>query len=1792
VTFNASASSDPDGAIASYAWDWGDGNTNTTASNAIEHTYDEPGSYTVLLIVTDDDGATDWIIHSIDIGGTDPIANAGADQAITECETIEFNASASSDVDGNIVSYAWNYGDGTSSGAMLSPLVNHTYSDDGDFTVILTVVDNDGRTDTDTAIVNVSDFTPYLNLSANQSVNEWYNVTFIINVTAATCDALNVSLNWNYTGFGTVTADYAPSDHPENFSLTSSQIFGDAGTFLVTMNITDDDGNTNTSTRTLTISNTAPNITSLTAVEIVLVNEPWNVSLTSTDNGSDDLNVTYDWNDTNSDSEMFYSNGSTADVSPSPNYNPRSISASITHTFTAVGNYTANISVTDDDGGVTFQMANVSVIPCLNLTGYDEFKINKTYILCKDTYPMNDTEADGAVIINKDGITLDCNGATIVGYEGGYGIYAAGHDNFRLRNCNINNYTYGIFFDNSDYNNITDSNLTSNVGRNLFIAASTGNRIFNDNNLSNSRYGIYLTGSDGNYIYDNYFESNSVANARDDGNNYWNDSEGGNWWDDYNGNDYTGDWIGNTELPYNSTEHISNPGDYLPRTKTGCLNLTYQNPIYTHYNYTVCTGTYNVSMGATQAAIYLSNESITIECNNSVIDGGDVGYGFYSNRSNTTLKNCEVRAFSRSIYFNGAGDGTIQSNNVSSSTYGIYVENSNSTQVTSNKPANNTYGIYLGNSDSVVLTSNNFTSQVTYSLYIADSTLSTLTSNAFDTTPTYALWVDGSIKKDYNHSIDITNTVTGLPIYYYFSENNAASAGVSISYYWTNGTAVSEDDVGSYSSIAVDANDMLHVSYYNATSDDLLYSNCSSGCTSAGNWDTIIVASGGDVGMYSSIAVDSSNDVHVSYYNTTSRDLLYSNCSSGCNNAANWNTVVVASGGDIGSYSSIAIDSSNGIHMSHFNNTGTDLMYSNCSSGCNNAANWNTVALDSSGNMGWYTSIAVDSSNGVHVSYYNTTGHLSYSNCSSGCGSAANWNTVVVSTAVAWDTSIAIDSSNGVHVSYCNATEQSLVYSNCSSGCNNAANWNTVTVASGGAGRHTSIAIDSSDGIHISCYNITSDDLMYSNCSSGCTSVGNWDTAIIDSGGNTGLYTSIALDSSDLPYISYYDNTNDDLKYAVFGPHFVTAGEITSSGLIAVAYSTNFTIHDANVSDGYGVLLLADVNNSFVDNVTVSDVKDDGIEAVGCYNVTISNSTITGAGDNGIALSLSDKVTLANNTISNSTDYGIFLTQADNATLSGNTLSSNAYGAYLSSSIGATLTSNNVTSSTTQNIWITGTAEQHYNHTISNTTNVVNGNLTYYYFNKDNLDVQDLTAGHISAAYCTGLNLSNVTSSNGDGIIFFKQVNDSRIEHSTSSDNTYQGVYMYRSYSNNITDLTAQDNDIYGLYLSESNSTFINDTAASGATAGVYFYYSSGITLLSSSASDAVYSLYLYHSHDNLINSSTFYDATAAGVYVYNSTNNTFVEGSAWRNSGQGILVYDSTDNSFTKMTFDDNTNGIYTDSSASTNSTGNVYNYNNFLNSSQYDFYNNEPIDQAAANNWWGSYQCADVATYIYDYNDNSAKGTVSYGGVLNARYPGGASGPCRGPTTEGGTGGGGGPVPKIQGLTVSAPSKIKGSIFTVTVKNSGNYRLEGVFLAVEDLPDGVLLKSIVPSDVDLDPGKSQSFEVTLHLGLEDVSPGKYTVRFVAEDAEGNARARDTSIIELTEKGQIKPAERIKIIERITETTKQGDELIPLRKIKLPKLPQKYHVPLLAFALTALLLVNLKALVTRSMRLIEAEEE
>jgi subtilisin family serine protease/PKD repeat protein len=115
-----------------------------------------------------------WYVDDVEVSGTEsnkkPIADAGTDVTAQAYQNILFDGSLSSDPDGSIVSYVWDFGDGTT---VIGSKVNHAFTSPGTYTATLTVTDNGGRTATDSVIATISSVSPIVVFSDGFEVSEW-----------------------------------------------------------------------------------------------------------------------------------------------------------------------------------------------------------------------------------------------------------------------------------------------------------------------------------------------------------------------------------------------------------------------------------------------------------------------------------------------------------------------------------------------------------------------------------------------------------------------------------------------------------------------------------------------------------------------------------------------------------------------------------------------------------------------------------------------------------------------------------------------------------------------------------------------------------------------------------------------------------------------------------------------------------------------------------------------------------------------------------------------------------------------------------------------------------------------------------------------------------------------------------------------------------------------------------------------------------------------------------------------------------------------------------------------------------------------------------------------------------------------------------------------------------------------------------------------------------------------------------------------------------------------------------
>lgn len=163
VEFDASGSSDPDGVIVLYEWDFeNDGIFEYNSTNPlVSHIYELPGNYSAALRVWDDESENDTDVASVTINvpppNDPPVADCGGPYNVTIDETSVFDGSDSYDPDGGIVLYEWDFdGDGTYDENSTFQTVAYSYSTLGNFSIRLRVTDNFGLKDVDTSYVVVN----------------------------------------------------------------------------------------------------------------------------------------------------------------------------------------------------------------------------------------------------------------------------------------------------------------------------------------------------------------------------------------------------------------------------------------------------------------------------------------------------------------------------------------------------------------------------------------------------------------------------------------------------------------------------------------------------------------------------------------------------------------------------------------------------------------------------------------------------------------------------------------------------------------------------------------------------------------------------------------------------------------------------------------------------------------------------------------------------------------------------------------------------------------------------------------------------------------------------------------------------------------------------------------------------------------------------------------------------------------------------------------------------------------------------------------------------------------------------------------------------------------------------------------------------------------------------------------------------------------------------------------------------------------------------------------------------
>ncbi|UCF08704.1 MAG: PKD domain-containing protein, partial [Thermoplasmata archaeon] len=171
-----------------------------------------------------------------------------------------------------------------------------------------------------------------------------------------------VSYSWDFDANVDVDGDGYSTNDTEATGPTPTHCYGDDGIYTVTLTVTDSNGKSDTDTMLVTVKNVAPSIHPFGPF-VVDEDTCFTIDTIAADPGSDDLTFTWDWGDGTSDNvTIHYNNNSIPDPYPSPEGNfPFNTTDSVRHIYYDDGTYTINLTVEDDDGGVTYNTTTVTV---------------------------------------------------------------------------------------------------------------------------------------------------------------------------------------------------------------------------------------------------------------------------------------------------------------------------------------------------------------------------------------------------------------------------------------------------------------------------------------------------------------------------------------------------------------------------------------------------------------------------------------------------------------------------------------------------------------------------------------------------------------------------------------------------------------------------------------------------------------------------------------------------------------------------------------------------------------------------------------------------------------------------------------------------------------------------------------------------------------------------------------------------------------------------------------------------------------------------------------------------------------------------------------------------------------------------------------------------------------------------------------------------------------------------------------------------------------------------------------
>jgi PKD repeat protein len=330
ITLSAVGSSDPTNDPLIYTWKFGDGSPAVvTTTLTVTHTYLDDQVYTATLQVDDGRGGIDIAKARVAIINQPPTAAViPPPNQVDKGIPVTFESQGTKDPDDDVATliYQWDFGDGTSGSG---PTVNHTYTNQGTYTVVLTVIDDDNASDTASITLMVNNDPPVARARANRTnILKGESINFSDNGSSDPNPGDTLTYAWDFGDGNTATGP------------TVSHTYTTEGNYQATLTVTDSSGASNSTSINITVTNNPPTANAVADRNPISEGE----SINFDGSGSSDPNpndpLTYAWD---------FGDGNTAN------------GVTVTHTYPIDGTYTVTLTVTDGSGATGSTTLNINV---------------------------------------------------------------------------------------------------------------------------------------------------------------------------------------------------------------------------------------------------------------------------------------------------------------------------------------------------------------------------------------------------------------------------------------------------------------------------------------------------------------------------------------------------------------------------------------------------------------------------------------------------------------------------------------------------------------------------------------------------------------------------------------------------------------------------------------------------------------------------------------------------------------------------------------------------------------------------------------------------------------------------------------------------------------------------------------------------------------------------------------------------------------------------------------------------------------------------------------------------------------------------------------------------------------------------------------------------------------------------------------------------------------------------------------------------------------------------------------